>query len=153
MRQVTYTMHFRGQASRSGGERAYFEPPAVVQVRQWIRPFEQQGSKQLCTPSPEISHFWNQNYGCKGRMRSSGTGTLTFGDDADHALRFSTLAPGHLAPSPVAGVMAGAVSWKVTAAPEPLRSHPALKRSPVEVSFIGSVLLDTRSRRTTQCPK
>jgi len=48
-----------------------------------------------------------------GQNAFDGTGTLTFGDDTEHALRFSTLAPGHLAPSPIAGVMAGAVSWKV----------------------------------------
>ena len=49
----------------------------------------------------------------QGQNAFSGTGTLTFGDDADHALRFSTLAPGHLAPTRLRVSWQEPLSWKV----------------------------------------
>jgi hypothetical protein len=42
-----------------------------------------------------------------------GTGVLLFGEDGDHTLKFSTISPGHFAPSAAPGVMAGAVGWKI----------------------------------------
>jgi hypothetical protein len=42
-----------------------------------------------------------------------GKGTLTFGDESEHALRFSTVGAGHLGPSAEPGMMAGTVSWRV----------------------------------------
>jgi hypothetical protein len=113
MRQVTYTMHFRGQASRSSGD------TGVVRIT---------GSGTSCTMDTTVQAtgvetilhaksgdlaFLESELRLHGQNAFDGTGALTFGDDTEHALRFSTLTPGHLAPSPIAGVMAGAVSWKV----------------------------------------
>jgi len=40
-------------------------------------------------------------------------GTITFGDDSEHVLRFSTLGQGHVTPGLEPGTMAGTASWKV----------------------------------------
>jgi hypothetical protein len=40
-------------------------------------------------------------------------GTITFGDDSEHVLRFSTVGQGHVAPGHEPGSMAGTASWKV----------------------------------------
>jgi hypothetical protein len=42
-----------------------------------------------------------------------GEGVMTFGDDAQHALRFRSVQAGHLGPSTAPGIMAGTVSWRV----------------------------------------
>ena len=42
-----------------------------------------------------------------------GEGVLTFGDEGEQELRFKSVQPGHLSPSPLPGVMAGAVTWRV----------------------------------------
>lgn len=113
MRQVTYTMHFRGQASRSGGDTSVLRTTGSGTSSTMDTTVRATGVETTLHAKPGDLAFLESELRLQGQNAFSGTGTLTFGDDADHALRFSTLAPGHLAPSPVAGVMAGAVSWKV----------------------------------------
>jgi len=40
-------------------------------------------------------------------------GEITFGDDSEHVLKFSTQGQGHIAPHIEPGVVAGSASWKV----------------------------------------
>jgi hypothetical protein len=40
-------------------------------------------------------------------------GTITFGDDNEHVLRFSTVGQGHVTTGVEPGTMAGTASWKV----------------------------------------
>ena len=40
-------------------------------------------------------------------------GTITFGDENEHVLRFSTVGQGHVSPGLEPGTMAGTASWKV----------------------------------------
>jgi hypothetical protein len=40
-------------------------------------------------------------------------GTITFGGDSEHQLRFSTVGRGHVAPGVEPGAVAGTSSWKV----------------------------------------
>jgi hypothetical protein len=113
MKQITYTMHFRGQASRSS------EDATVLRTT---------GSGTSCTLDTTVRAtgvettlhakagdlaFLESELRLHGQNTFDGTAVLAFGDDANHALRFSTIATGHLAPSAAPGVMAGAVSWKV----------------------------------------
>ena len=48
-----------------------------------------------------------------GKDAFEGSGVLTFGEDAEHTIRFSSAKTGQLGPSALPGVLAGAVSWKV----------------------------------------
>ena len=113
MRQVTYTMHFRGQASRSSGDSGVLRITGSGTSCTMDTTVQATGVEtKLHAKSGDLA-FLESEFRLHGQNALDGTGTLTFGDDADHSLRFSTLVPGHLAPSPLAGVMAGAVSWKV----------------------------------------
>jgi hypothetical protein len=48
-----------------------------------------------------------------GEDAFEGSGMLTFGEDGNHELRLATAHAGHLGPSALPGVMAGAASWKI----------------------------------------
>lgn len=40
-------------------------------------------------------------------------GAITFGDDSEHELRFTTRSRGHLLPSPEPGAMTGTARWEI----------------------------------------
>ena len=113
MRQVTYTMHFRGQASRSGGDTSVLRTTGSGTSSTMDTTVRATGVETTLLAKPGDLAFLESELRLSGQKSFTGAGTLTCGDDADHAIRFSTLAPGHLAPSPIPGVMAGAVSWRV----------------------------------------
>lgn len=71
------------------------------------------GVETTLRPAPGDLAFQEGEIRLSGQHTFQGQGLLTFGEESDHALRFSTVEAGHLAPSALSGVMAGAVSWKV----------------------------------------
>mgnify|MGYP001164784312 CR=1 FL=1 len=113
MRQIVYTMHFRGQAAPTAID------PKVLRAT---------SSATSCTVSTTIRTsglatdvkagegdlaFFESEMRLTGPDSFEETGTISFGDETDHLLHFSTLGHGHLTPSLEPGTMAGTISWKV----------------------------------------
>lgn len=71
------------------------------------------GVETTLQPAPGDLAFVEAELHLTGQELFEGSGMLTFGDDAEHALRFSSGNTGQLRPSGLPGVLAGAVSWKI----------------------------------------
>lgn len=113
MRQLVYAMHFRGQAARTGGDpkalRATSSATSCT-VNTTIRP---SGLDAELTAADGDLAFFESELRITGPDCFEESGFITFGDEADHVLRFSTLGQGHLTSGVAPGTMAGTVSWKV----------------------------------------
>lgn len=113
MRQLVYAMHFRGQISRSSGDgqtlRAASSGTSCT-IHTEVGP---SGVETNLQPAPGDLAFVETEIHLTGQELFEGSGVLTFGEDAEHALRFSSGKAGQLRPSGIPGVLAGAVSWKV----------------------------------------
>jgi hypothetical protein len=48
-----------------------------------------------------------------GEQEFQEKGAISFGDESEHLLRFSTIGQGHLTPQMVPGISAGSATWKV----------------------------------------
>ena len=113
MKQINYTLHFRGQASRSADDTGVLRTTGSGTSCTLDTTVRATGVETALHAKPGDLAFMESELRLHGQDAFDGTGVLTFGDDGDHALRFSTLATGHLAPSAAPGVMTGAVSWKI----------------------------------------
>lgn len=113
MQRILYTMHFVSQTSRS---------PDRTQVLKTM------GSATSCVVSTHVLAsgvetdlkasdgelaFMESELHLTGPEEFEEAGEITFGDESEHVLRFSTVGIGHMIPGPEPGFMTGAVSWKV----------------------------------------
>jgi hypothetical protein len=71
------------------------------------------GAETTLVAAPGDLAFLESEVRLAGRDAFEGKGVLTFGEEGEHALRFSTVEAGRLGPSAVPGVLAGAASWRV----------------------------------------
>jgi hypothetical protein len=71
------------------------------------------GAETTLQPAAGDLAFEETEIHLTGQDAFEGSGTLAFGDEGEHSLRFSTSKSGQLGPSGVPGVLAGAVSWRV----------------------------------------
>ena len=113
MRQILYTMHFRGQTSLSGHGsdvlRTNGSATSCV-VSTVIRP---SGVETDLHASEGELAFIESELRVTGPDEFEEDGTITFGDDNEHVLRFSTVGQGHVTTGVEPGTMAGTASWKV----------------------------------------
>jgi hypothetical protein len=113
MRQVIYTMHFRGQASRSGDAATALRTTAIgtsCTINTVVGPG---GVQTDLHAAPGDLAFLESQVQITPPDSFEGRGTLMFGDETEHVLRFSTIKAGHFGPSAMPGVMAGTVSWRI----------------------------------------
>lgn len=113
MRQLVYIMHFRGQISRSGADGGALRAASSGASCTMQTVVGSSGAETTMRPESGELAFVESELHLNGEDAFEGSGTVTFGDDAEHALRFSTSKPGQMGPSGVPGVLAGAVSWRV----------------------------------------
>ncbi len=113
MRQLVYTMHFRGQISRSTGNGETLRATSSGTSCTMQTVVGPSGAETTLQPVQGDLAFIETEIHMAGKNAFEGTGTLAFGDEAEHTLRFSTDKTGQLSPTGVPGVLAGAVSWRI----------------------------------------
>ena len=113
MRQILYTMHFRGQASPAGGERHVLHTAgsaASCLVRSMVR---RTGLITEVTAEGGEFAFFESDLRATGGDEFHEEGSISFGEDSEHLLRFSTVGTGHMTSGLAPGVTAGSATWKV----------------------------------------
>src|ERR1700732_2503033 len=114
MRQLVYTMHFRGQTSpgvdhsdslRTNGAAASCIVSTVIRPSGVQTDMQASGGDDLAFLESELR--------VTGQDEFEEDGTIAFGDSNEHLLRFSTLGQGHVTAGLEPGTMAGTASWKV----------------------------------------
>ena len=112
MRQILYTLHFRGQTSRANGSDVLRTTGSATScvVSTVIRP---SGLETDLHASDGDLAFIESELRFTGPDEFEEDGTITFGDEDEHVLRFSTVGQGHVTTGGEPNTMAGAASWKV----------------------------------------
>jgi hypothetical protein len=112
MRKIVYTMHFRGQTSAASDSEVLRTTGSATScvMSTVIRP---SGMQTDLKASDGDLAFLDSKLRVTGPDVFQEEGTITFGDDSEHVLRFSTVGQGHVAPGHEPGSMAGTASWKV----------------------------------------
>jgi hypothetical protein len=113
MRQILYALHFRGQASPAvNRDRVLHTAGSATgcSLRTLIR-----NSKLESEVEPEDGDlaFFESELRATGVDEFEEEGAISFGDDSEHLLRFSTVGHGHFTKDAVAGMMTGSANWKV----------------------------------------
>jgi hypothetical protein len=114
MQQLIYVMHFRGQASASVEDAKVFRTTCSgtsCTIQTVVGPA---GVESTLNANSGDLAFLETEIRPASKDAFEGQGSMTFGEDGDHELRFATIHPGHLASSGLAGVMEGSVSWHVS---------------------------------------
>jgi hypothetical protein len=113
MRQVIYMMHFRGQASRSSENANALRATSSGTSSTMSTVVRPNGVATTLQPAAGDLAFLEADLTLSPPDAFAGSGTLSFGDDGEHALHFSTFGAGHLGPCAKPGVMAGAANWRI----------------------------------------
>jgi hypothetical protein len=113
MKQIFYTLHFRGQASRSAEDATLLKTTATGTSCTMETVVGPTGVETTLHSAPGDLAFLESDVRLAGQDGFEGRGVLTFGDAGEHEIRFATFQAGRLEPSAVPAVMAGTVSWRV----------------------------------------
>lgn len=113
MGELVYTMHFRGQLSRSLENDSILKLASSGTSCCMDTVVGPTGPHTTLRPAEGDLAFIDSEVRLTGGDTFEGSGVLTFGDDGEHAVHFSSIQSGHLRPGIAPGVMAGAVSWRV----------------------------------------
>jgi hypothetical protein len=111
MRQIVYTMHFRSQTSPAPDHSVRTNGSATGCVVSTL--IQASGVQTELKPSDGDLAFFESELRVTGPDEFEEDGTITFGGDSDHLLRFSTVGQGHVAAGVEPGTIAGTSSWKV----------------------------------------
>lgn len=113
MRQLVYTMHFRGQMSRSSGDQDTLRATSCGTSCTLQTVVGPTGAETTLQPATGDLAFIEAEIHLTGEEAFEGSGVLTFGEEGEHSLRFAASKTGQIHPSGLPGVLAGAVSWRV----------------------------------------
>jgi len=112
MRQIIYTMQFKGQAAPSGESsnvlKAMTTAPSCI-ITTVAGPEGVEGTVQ---PTAGDNAAFESEVTFTGETSFQESGTITFGGGA-HRLRFSTVGQGYIAPSADPKLKHGSVIWRV----------------------------------------
>jgi hypothetical protein len=113
MRQILYTMHFRGKASPAGGQKQILHTAgsaASCLVRTRGRP---SGLDTEVTAENGAVAFFESDLQVTSGDEFQEEGSISFGEESEHLLRFSTIGRGHMTSGLAPGMTAGSATWKV----------------------------------------
>ncbi len=113
MRQLAYTMHFRGQASPSAENEKVLRITASATSSIMETIVSPIGVEMALRPAPGNMAFLESEVHLSGEDAFEGKGGLGFGGEGEHELRLSTVHAGHLGPSAIPGMLAGSVNWHI----------------------------------------
>ena len=147
MRQIVYTMHFRGQSSPSDEDAAILRTTSSGTSCTMETVVGPTGVETVLHPAAGDLAFFESEVRLAGQDAFEGRGVLTFGDAGDHELRFTTVHAGHLGSTAVPGVMAGtAIAEIATTRAMPRRSSESDSNS----STMVLIFAKRRHRDTAQ---
>src|SRR3979411_2839553 len=111
MRQIIFSLQFKGGAvpGSDPGVLKATTSATSCSLQTIIGPG---GVESVFHPADGGMAYFESGVTVIGKDTFTESGTISFGE-GDDALRFSTLGEGHMSPSPIPGLMAGAVIWKV----------------------------------------
>lgn len=139
MRQLMYTMHFRGQASPSAENGQVLRTTSSGTSCTMETVVGPRGVETTLHAAAGDLAFLESEVRLAGQDGFEGKGVLTFGDEGEHELRFATVHAGHLGPSAIPGVMAGSVSWHVQGGTGRFQSATGLITSTFTLSDSGDL--------------
>ena len=113
MRQILYTMHFKGRTSRAFPDSQLLRTIGTATSCVVSTVIRGSGVETSLKASEGDLAFLDSELRVTGPDSYQEDGTITFGDDSSNVLRFSTVGDGHFTPSIAPGTMAGSASWKV----------------------------------------
>jgi hypothetical protein len=113
MRQVIYSMHFRGQASSSTDAAKTLKTTSSGTSCTMKTVVGPTGVETTLHPAAGDLAFLESQIHLSADHRFQGAALLSFGEDGQHGLQLQTQ-DGHLMPSGITGMMSGSVTWKVT---------------------------------------
>lgn len=139
MRQLTYTMHFRGQASPSAENAKVLRMTSSGTSSNMETVVGPTGVETTLHPAPGDLAFLESEIRLAAQHAFEGKGVLTFGEEGEHELRLATVHAGHLGPSALPGVMTGSVSWHIQGGTGRYRSATGLISSTLTLTDSGEV--------------
>jgi hypothetical protein len=113
MRQQTFAMHFRGQASRAGADTQMLHITSSGTSSTFETKVTGTGFESSLHATEGDLVFFEADVRLNTPQSFEGRSTLTFGDEGEHCLRMMGVGPGHLAPIAEAGLIGGAVTWRI----------------------------------------
>ena len=113
MRQIVYTMHFRGQAVPAGTDPKVLRATTSATSCTVTTKIELSGLNTEVKASEGELAFLESQLHLVGPDSFREDGSITFGEDAEHILQFSTIGEGHFTSSPEPGTIAGTASWRI----------------------------------------
>jgi hypothetical protein len=114
MRTIHYSLHFRGRISSviAGGKALRSTGSATsCTVTTTVRA---SGLEGALTPTQGDLAFLDSELRVTGNDSFQERGTIAFGDDSEHLIRFSTIDRGHLTPGYEPGLVAGIASCSIS---------------------------------------
>src|SRR5260370_37336662 len=125
MRQITYSMEFKGTATPAGEEPGVLKATTSATSCSLVTVVGADGVSGTFHPAEGDVAYFESEVRSTGKDMFLESGTITFGDGG-HSLRFSTSAQGHMGPSGQGKQLAGAVIWKVEGGEVQFHNPPRL---------------------------
>jgi hypothetical protein len=113
MQKIVYTMHFVSQTSRTPDEMEVLRSTGSATSCVLTTRIMPSGVQTDLQASAGGLAFFESELRVTGPEEFQENGEISFGDESEHVLRFSTVGPGHLDLGLEPGVMAGTASWRV----------------------------------------
>ncbi len=113
MQTLLYAMHFRGQVSRSTANASVLKTTISGTSCRMETVVSRDGAATTLHAAPGELAFIEAELRLGTQEEFDGSGVLTFGEEGEHTIRFSGAKTGHLSPIGEAGMLAGAIVWKV----------------------------------------
>lgn len=113
MKQLLYTMHFRGQTTPSADRSEVLKTTGSATSCVVSTTIGPEGVETDVKASDGELAFFESELRITGPDQYQESGEIAFGGDSEHLLRFSTLGQGHVTRDLLPDTMAGTASWSV----------------------------------------
>lgn len=113
MRRILYNLHFVSRTSHSSDNSQVLRTSGSATSCVVSTVVSPAGVQTDLRASQGDLAFFESELRFTGGDAFEENGEITFGDDSEHVLKFSTQGQGHIAPHIEPGVLAGSASWKV----------------------------------------
>jgi hypothetical protein len=111
MQSILFNMHFRCRTSAAGADSKVFRTTGSATGCIASTTIHQSGMEAHLEPSSGDLAFLESELRITGEGCFEENGTITFGDNNEHALRFSTMGEGHFTSSLDPQILAGSASF------------------------------------------
>jgi hypothetical protein len=113
MRKLLYTLHFTGKMSATGDRNDLLRATGTATSCVLSTTIGPGGIESDVQARDGDLAYLDSALRVTGPNHFEEDGTITFGDDSDHQLRFATAGPGHLVVNPDSGKVTGTARWEI----------------------------------------